>query len=269
MKTVWRGMLSFGMVNIPVALYNATKRMSVSFKQLRSSDYSRINYKKIANDGAEVKAADIVKGYEITPDRFVVVSDYELEAITPKASRVIDITDFVRLEQIDPRHYDNQYYLIPEPGAGKAYALLLAALKQSKAVGIARFVLRSKEYLAAIRPAGKAIALSTMLFQEEIIPVTELEAYLPELQPAPKELAMANMLIESQLTDFNPDKYKNEYLEAVMELINTKAEREAITSKPAAPGENQVIDIMAAIEASLVAIKKDKQPKRNKKKNPA
>lgn len=136
METVWCGMLCFGMVNIPVSLYNATKKKSISFKQLRQSDYNRISYKKTANDGAEVSQAEIAKGYEIAPDRYVVITDAELEAITPKASRVIDIGDFVKLSQIDPRHYDSSYYLAPEPGAGKAYALLLEALKQSDAVGL-------------------------------------------------------------------------------------------------------------------------------------
>lgn len=268
MKTVWRGMISFGMVNIPVSLYNATRKKSISFKQLRQSDYSRISYKKVANDGEEVSQVEIAKGYEIAPDRYVVISDTELEAITPKASRVIDIQDFVKLRQIDPRHYDSSYYLAPEPGAGKAYALLLEALKQSDAVGIARFVLRSKEYLAAIRPVGEALTLSTMLFADEIIPASELAEQLPEVQPSEKELAMAKLLIESQLTEFEPEKYKNEYHAAVMALIDGKAEQEAVISKPAAQGM-PAIDIMAAIEASLAALKKEKTKPKAKKKNPA
>lgn len=132
-------MISFGMVNIPVSLYNATRKKTVSFKQLRKDDYSRISYKKTATDGVEVPQTEIAKGYEIAPDRYVVISEAELEAITPKASRVIDIADFVKLNQIDPRHYDSSYYLAPEPGAGKAYALLLEALKQTESVGVARF----------------------------------------------------------------------------------------------------------------------------------
>lgn len=268
MKTVWRGMISFGMVNIPVSLYNATRKKTVSFKQLRKSDFSRISYKKVGNDDIEVAAAEITKGYEVAPDRYVVVTDAELEAITPKASRVIDIADFVKLSQIDPRHYDSSYYLAPEPGAGKAYALLLEALKQTESVGIARFVLRSKEYLAAIRPVGEALTLSTMLFVDEIVPVAELAEQLPDVQPSEKELAMAKLLIESQLTEFDPEKYKNEYHAAVMALIDGKAEQEAVISKPAAQGM-PAIDIMAAIEASLAAIKKDKIKPKAKKKNPA
>ncbi len=269
MKTVWRGMISFGMVNIPVSLYNATKKKSISFKQLRKSDFSRISYKKVASDGEEVPHAEIAKGFEIAPDRYVVISDTELEAITPKASRVIDIQDFVKLSQIDPRHYDSSYYLAPEPGAGKAYALLLEALKQTDSVGVAKFVLRSKEYLAAIRPAGEALTLSTMLFADEIVPVTELAEQLPDVQPSEKELAMAKLLIESQLTEFEPEKYKNEYLAAVMSLIDSKAEQEAVLSKAAPEGGPQVVDIMAAIEASLAAIKKDKTKAKTKKKKPA
>lgn len=266
MKTVWRGMISFGMVNIPVSLYNATRKKTVSFKQLRQSDYSRINYKKVANDGAEVSQAEIAKGYEIAPDRYVVVTEAEMEAVTPKASRVIDIADFVKLSQIDPRHYDSSYYLAPEPGAGKAYALLLEALKQTDSVGVAKFVLRSKEYLAAIRPVGEALTLSTMLFADEIVPVAELTDLMPDVQPTEKELAMAKLLIESQLTEFEPEKYKNEYHAAVMALIDSKAEQEAIITKPAAQAA-PVIDIMAAIEASLAALKKEKPKTKAKKKN--
>lgn len=156
--------------------------------------------------------------------------------------------------------------MAPEPGAGKAYALLLEALKQTDSVGVAKFVLRSKEYLAAIRPAGEALTLSTMLFADEIVPVAEVAEQLTDVQPSEKELAMAKLLIESQLTEFEPEKYKNEYLAAVMSLIDSKAEQEAVISKAAPEGGPQVVDIMAAIEASLAAIKKDKTKDKTKKK---
>ncbi|SMD07398.1 Ku protein [Sporomusa malonica] len=146
MRPIWKGMLSFGLVNVPVALYNATRKKTISFNQLRKSDYSRIAYKKVGNDGTEVQQQDIIKGYEISPDRHVVISEDELESITPAASRVIEINDFVKLEQIDPRHYDSSYYLVPEPGAQKAYALLLQSMAEANVVGVAKFVLRSKEY---------------------------------------------------------------------------------------------------------------------------
>lgn len=262
MRPIWKGMLSFGLVNVPVALYSATRKKTISFNQLRKSDYSRISYKKVGADGAEVFADNIVKGYQISPDRYVVVTENDLEAITPAASRVIEINDFVKLEQIDPRHYDASYYLVPETGAAKAYALLLQAMAEANVVGIAKFVLRSKEYLAAIRPADGALALSTMLFADEIIPENELKPYLPgEVQLTDKELNMARQLIASLVTDFDPSKYQNEYYKSVMTLIDSKAES-LVSSKSVAPA-GKVIDIMAALEASIKAIKAEK-PKRKR-----
>ncbi|CVK18433.1 Non-homologous end joining protein Ku [Sporomusa sphaeroides DSM 2875] len=257
-------MLSFGLVNVPVALYPATKKKTISFNQLRKSDYSRISYKKVGSDGAEVRQDEIVKGYQISPDRYVVIAKQELDAIAPQASRVISIEDFVKLDQIDPRHYDASYYLVPETGAQKAYALLLQAMGEANVVGIAKFVLRSKEYLAAIRPAEGALTLSTMLFVDEIVPVAALETYLPgSIKLSDKELNMARQLITSLITDFEPGKYENEYHKAVMNLIDSKAKTVIGTKQAEPPGK--VIDIMAALEASIAAIKAQEKPKRKKK----
>ena len=191
------------------------------------------------------------------------IEDQDLEAITPAASRVISIEDFVRLDQIDPRHYDTAYYLVPETGAGKAYALLLQAMGEANVVGIAKFVLRSKEYLAAIRPAEGALTLSTMLFADEIVPTAALAAYLPgDVHLADKELNMARQLINSLVTDFEPDKYQNEYHKSVMSLVDAKAKSAQINATPSEPA-GKVIDIMAALEASIQAINKQK-PKKKK-----
>lgn len=256
-------MLSFGLVNVPVVLYPATKKKTISFNQLRKSDYSRINYKKVGTDGAEVRIDEIVKGYQISPDRYVIIEDNDLNAITPAASRVIEINDFVKLDEIDPRHYDASYYLVPETGAAKAYALLLQAMGEANVVGIAKFVLRSKEYLAAIRPAEGALTLSTMLFADEIVKTSELETYMPtDVKLSDKELNMARQLIASLVTNFEPEKYENEYYKAVTKLIDSKAEA-AIGAKQVEPGK--VIDIMAALEASIKAIKEQEKPKRKKK----
>ncbi|CQR73284.1 non-homologous end joining protein Ku [Sporomusa ovata] len=263
MRPIWKGMLSFGLVNVPVALYNATRKKTISFNQLRKTDYSRISYKKVGNDGQEVQQHEIVKGYEISPDRYVVLDEYELDAITPVASRVIEINDFVRLEQIDPRHYDASYYLVPETGAQKAYALLLQSMAEANVVGVAKFVLRSKEYLAAIRPAEGALTLSTMLFADEIVKPTELETYLPgDVKLTDKELNMARQLINSLVTEFEPEKYENEYYKSVMGLIDSKAET-TVGGKELIGGK--VIDIMAAIEASIAAIKEKEKPKKKRK----
>ncbi len=265
MKPIWKGMLSFGLVNVPVALYSATKKKTISFNQLRKSDYSRINYKKVGADGAEVQQQDIVKGYQISPDRYVIIDEKDMDAITPVASRVIEINDFVKLDQIDPRHYDTAYYLVPETGAQKAYALLLQAMGESNVVGIAKFVLRSKEYLAAIRPAEGALTLSTMLFADEIVQPAELETSLPgDVTLTDKELNMARQLIASLVTEFNPAQYENEYHKAVMQLIDRKAESAQIGAKQTEP-VGKVIDIMAALEASIKAIDGQKKPKTKRK----
>lgn len=258
-------MLSFGLINVPVSLYSATKKKTISFNQLRRSDYSRIRYKKVANDGQEVPQSEIVKGYEISPDRYAVITDNELAAIAPEASRVIEISDFVRLEQIDPRHYDASYYLVPEKGMAKAYALLLQAMTDSNVVGVAKFVLRSKEYLAAIRPADGALTLSTMLFADEIVKADSLAEHLPKnIDLSAKEVDMARKLIASLVTDFAPDKYKNDYHAQVLQLIDQKAKKAVQPAAVVGDNSNTVIDLMAALEASMAALAAPKKKPRKK-----
>ncbi|AJQ27561.1 Ku protein [Pelosinus fermentans] len=218
MRPVWKGMLSFGLVNVPVSLTKATRSKTISFNQLRKSDFSRIQYKKVASDGAEVPASEIVKGYKLSEDRYVIISDSDLEAISPKASRIIEISDFVKLDEIDNRYYDSSYYLVPDQGAGKAYALLLQGMTEANVVGIAKFVLRNKEYLAAIRPTDNVITLSTMLFADEIVQTKEIENDLPSnVELSDKEMNMAKTLINSLITKFEPEKYTNEYHKQVMQ----------------------------------------------------
>ena len=265
-RPMWSGSISFGLVNIPVKLYNAVKKKSIHFNQLRKSDGCRIRLKKVCpSDGAEVPAENIVKGYEVSPDQYVVVTSEELEAIQPKNARAIAIEDFVKLDQIDPLFYDSCYYLTPDKGAGKAYSLLLAAMQKTSKVAIARVVMRNKEYLTAIRPLGKALALSTMHFADEVIAadqVDELPTDIPE--PDKKELAMAEQLIESLSTDFEPAKYHDQYHEQVMTMLEKKAEGQTIISKPEIKEGGKVIDLMAALEASISAIKTKSDTKPSK-----
>lgn len=173
---------------------------------------------------------------------------------------------FVKADQIDPRHYDAAYYLAPETGMGKAYSLLLEAMKQKNVVGIAKFVLRSREYLAAIRPVGNAMMLSTMLFADEIVDVRELDSILPDrVELTDKELKMASQLVESLIVEFDPDKYENQYHKQVMELVESKAEVSQIVKEPVNTN-GMVVDLMAALQASMAAIKdKDEKPKKRKK----
>src|SRR5919106_7087656 len=164
-RSIWSGAISFGLVNVPVKLYSAVSRKSVRFHQLHDKDGVRIQQKRVCPaDGEEVPYDNIVKGYEISPDHYVIVEPEELEALDPKKTRTIDIQEFVDLEDIDPIYYDHSYYLAPDTGAGKAYNLLLTAMRESDKVAIARVVIRQKEYLAAVRPTGNAMTMSTMIF---------------------------------------------------------------------------------------------------------
>jgi len=267
-RPIWSGAISFGLVNIPIKLYNAVRRKAIRFNQLRASDGCRIRLKRVCEtDGQAVADDEIIKGYQISPDRYVVVTPEELAALNPKANRSIDIDDFVQLNEIDPLFFEQSYYLIPDKGAAKAYGLLLAALQESGKVAIARMVLRNKQYLCAIRPAGKVLSLTTMLFADEIVSLEEIEGLPEPVQPEKRELTVALQLIESLSAKFDPNKYRDEYYEQVMQLIERKAAGQEVIAQPAAADTGKVVDLMSALEASLAAIKKKQQPaKRQRKK---
>jgi DNA end-binding protein Ku len=259
---MWSGAISFGLVNVPVKLYSAVSRKTVRFHQLNGKTGTRIAQKRVdASTGEEVPYEDIVKGYELTKERYVVITPDELETLDPEKSRTIDIEDFVDLADIDPVYYDHPYYLVPDKGATKAYGLLLNAMEESGKVAVARVVLRSKEHLVAIRPApGNVLTMETMLFADEVVPPEELDE-LPEakdLKASERELTMAQQLIDSLSSDFEPEKYRDEYREKVLELIERKAAGEEIAVQPEAPEPKKVPDLMAALEASLAAVKGDR-----------
>jgi DNA end-binding protein Ku len=258
---MWSGAISFGLVNVPVKLYSAVSRKTVRFHQLNGKTGHRIAQKRVdSSTNDEVAFEDIVKGYELTKERYVVITPDELESLDPEKSRTIDIEDFVDLNEIDPVFYDHPYYLVPEKGASKAYGLLLGAMRESEKVAIARVVLRSKEQLVAIRPApGNVLMMETMIFADEVIPPTEIDD-LPDakdLKASERELKMAQQLIDSLSSDFEPEKYRDEYREKVLELIERKASGEEIAVQPEAPEPKKVPDLMAALEASLAAVKGD------------
>jgi DNA end-binding protein Ku len=264
---MWSGAISFGLVNVPIKLYSAVSKKTVRFHQLNGETGSRIQQKRVdATTGEEVAYESLVKGYELTKDRYVIINPDELEALDPEKSRTIDIEDFVDLSDIDPIYYDHPYYLVPDKGAAKAYGLLLNAMKESGRVAIARVVLRSKEQLVAIRPArdGDVLMMETMIFADEVVPKEDLDG-LPEaeeLQVSDREVKMAQQLIESLATDFEPERYRDEYREKVLELIEAKASGEEIAIAPEAPAPAKVPDLMAALEASLAAVSSDEKPKR-------
>jgi DNA end-binding protein Ku len=258
---MWSGAISFGLVNVPVKLYSAVSRKTVRFHQLNGKTGHRIAQKRVDSvSGDEVNYEDIVKGYELTKERYVVITPDELETLDPEKSRTIDIEDFVDLADIDPVYYDHPYYLVPDKGATKAYGLLLNAMEESGKVAVARVVLRSKEHLVAIRPApGNVLTMETMLFADEVVAPEELDD-LPEgkdLKASERELTMAQQLIDSLSSDFAPEKYRDEYRDKVLELIERKASGEEIAVQPEAPEPKKVPDLMAALEASLAAVKSD------------
>jgi DNA end-binding protein Ku len=257
-RSMWSGAISFGLVNVPVKLFSAVSRKTVRFHQLNGVTGNRIQQKRVDPEtGEEVPYEQIVKGYELTRDRYVLINPDELDALDPEKTRTIDIEDFVDLVDIDPVYYDHPYYLVPDTGATKAYGLLLSAMKESGKVAIARVVLRSKEQLVAIRPAGDVLMMETMIFADEVVPPEELDG-LPEaqeLKASERELRMAQQLIDSLSSEFDPSRYRDEYREKVLELIERKAQGEEIVVQPEAPQPAKVPDLMAALEASLAAVK--------------
>src|SRR5437763_11924510 len=257
-RSIWTGAISFGLVNVPVKLYSAVSKKSVRFHQLHESDGVRIQQKRVCPaDDEEVPWEDIVKGYEISPDRYVVITTEELEAIDPKKTKTIDIEEFVDLEDIDPLYYDHPYYLLPGQGAAKPYKLLADAMRDANKVAIARVVIRTKEQLVAIRPLGEVLAMATMNFADEVVdPDSFDEAPGDDIDTTKRELEMARQLIENLTAEFEPGKYHDEYREAVLGMIERKAEGEEIVLQPAEEPE-KVPDLMAALEASLAAAKED------------
>jgi DNA end-binding protein Ku len=257
-RAIWSGAISFGLVNVPVKLYSATSPKTVRFHQLSSKTGARIKQKRVdSSTGDEVAFEDIVKGYELSPDRYVVIEPAELDALDPKATRTIDIEDFVDLVDIDPIYFENSYYLAPTPGGAKAYALLLDAMRDAGKVGIGRFVLRSKESLCALRPTGDVLTLSTMLFGDEVISPDKLDELdgIGEAKASDRELTMAKQLIDSLSTDFDPGRYHDDYRERVLDLIERKASGEEIAVAPEAEEAAEAPDLMAALEASLAAVR--------------
>jgi DNA end-binding protein Ku len=265
-RAIWSGAISFGLVNVPVKLYSATSPKTVRFHQLSGKTGARIRQKRVdPTTDEEVAYEDIVKGYEITPEHYVLISNEELEALDPKATRTIDIEEFVDLADIDPIYYDHSYYLAPAAGGAKAYRLLVDAMRESGKVGIGRVVLRSKQQLCALRPTGEALTLSTMLFGDEVLSpdrLDELES-VNEAEASERELTMAQQLIDSLSSDFEPDKYHDEYRERVLDLIERKAAGEEIAIQPQAEEPAAAPDLMAALEASLAAVgeESDSKPK--------
>lgn len=251
-RATWSGSVSFGLVNVPVKLYTTVRERRVRFHQLERETGSRIRYRKVSEQsGEEVPPEDIVKGYEISPGEYVPVSQEELDAAAPEATRAVEIEDFVDLSDIDPAYFDRTYFLEPDgQGAGKPYSLLLQVMQRTGRVAIGRFVMRSRQHLAALRPVDGALALETMHFPDEMLDTGELN--LPaEADLSDRELAAAEQLVESLTTEWEPERYQDTHRERVMEIIERKAEGREVLAEPVAEERGEVVDLMSALEASL------------------
>jgi DNA end-binding protein Ku len=258
-RSIWSGSISFGLVNVPVKLYTAVARKTVHFHQLHDADGSRIQQKRFcAADGEEVPYENIVKGYEVSPGRYVVVDPAELESLDPKKSRLIEIEQFVDAAQIDPILYDQPYYLAPAAGAAKAYALMLAAMRDAGRVAIARVVLRQKEHLVALRATDDVLIMATLVFADEVVSPSTLEELgeAAEVQVADRELKVARQLIEMLSGPFVAADYRDDYREAVLALIERKIAGEQIAVAPQTPPPAAAPDLMAALQASVEAVGK-------------
>jgi len=258
-RPIWSGSVSFGLVNIPVKLFSAVSRKTVRFNQIEAATGARIKQKRVsAATGEEVDYSDIVKGFELPSGEYVMISPEELDALDPAAAKTIDLQEFVDLVDIDPVFYDSAYFLAPTPEAVKPYKLLVTAMEESGKVGIAKFVMRSKQYLAAIRPADGKMLLSTMVYADELVSAdsVELLADLDEVEVTDAEVQMARQLISSLEADFAPEKFEDSYRLSVLDLIDRKAAGEE-TVVAAAPDEEigSVVDLMAALEASVAEAK--------------
>ena len=254
-RAIWSGSISFGLVNIPIKLYNAVSRKNVSFHQVDARTNSRVKMKRVSSlDEQEVPYEQIVKGYELSPDRYVIIDPAELESLDPEASRTVDIEEFVDLADIDPVFFDAPYSVAPVKAAEKPYALLARAMEEEGKVAIARYVMRTKQYLAALRPKDGRLIMSTMIYADEVSPpeeIAELSA-LDGIDVSERELTMAKQLIESLSAAFEPIKFRDEHRDRVLELIERKAAGdETVVEAPAAPDESKVVDLMAALAASV------------------
>jgi DNA end-binding protein Ku len=259
-RSIWTGAISFGLVTVPVKMYSAVSRKSVRFHQLNKETGVRIQQKRVdPTTGDEVRYEDIVKGYELTPDQYVIIEPGELDALDPKKTKSIEIEDFVALDEIDPIYFDHPYYLAPGPGGSKPYRLLLEAMRETGRVAIANVVIRSKQQLVAVRPMGEnVLAMSTMVYPDEVVDASSIDELgaVEDVEVNDRELAIAKQLVDSLAGTFDADKYRDTYREEVLALVERKAEGKEIAVQPAADEDDaEVPDLMSALKASLDAVK--------------
>lgn len=254
MKTLWKGALNFGLVNVPVKMYAATEKKAVKFKYLHDKCHAPVEYKRICSAcKKEISWEEIIKGYEYEPGRYVEIDEKELESIPDEKSKTIDILDFVDLEEIDPVYYEKTYYLSPQETGERAYLLLRKTLKHNNKVAICKVVIRSKKSLACVRVYNDVLTLETMYFPDEVRDVTETISGNLNEQVQDKEFEMANKLVANLTSEFDPKKYKDDYREALLKIIRAKIEGKEIKT-PKLEKEDKVVDLMEALKESVKMI---------------
>jgi len=251
-RTLWKGAVSFGLVNIPIKMYVATERKDIKFNYLHKECMSPIQYRKYCpNCNREIASEEIVRGYEYQKGNFVVINEEDLERIPLESTKTIDILDFVDLAQVDPIYFDKTYYLEPSQGGEKAYTLLIEAMTQTSKVAIAKVIIRSKQTLAALRVKDQVLLMETIFWPDEIRSPSALDLGVDRVKLHDNEIKMAVSLIENLSTDFEPTKYQDEHRQALWELIESKiVGKEVVAAAPAADRGN-VVDLMEALKASV------------------
>ena len=256
MRSIWKGSISFGLVNIPIALFPATKEEDLKFHMLRKSDLSPINFKRVAQaDGKTVEWSEIVKGYEYEKGKFVILQEEDFKRVDVEATHSIDIVDFVELDEINPMHFSKPYYIEPGRGADRAYSLLRSVLVDTGKVGIAKVVIRTKQHLAAVKPNGKLLVLELMHFDKEIAPASGITAP-SDVEQGKKELEMAKALVNSMTHPWNAKEYEDEYTAKLLEVIDEKIasggkEVPVKTKGAAAKAPSNVIDLVSILQESI------------------
>jgi len=252
-SAIWTGAISFGLVQVPVKLVGATKSKDVSFNQLEKGTGARIRYRKVSDKtGDDVTSDNIERGFEVSKGKYVIVEQSEIDTLRPKAGHEIDIEEFVDLDEIDPLYFEQPYYLVPDARGVKPYKLLVEAMKELNKVAIGRIIVRSKERLVAIRTVDDMLCIETMRYADEVVSRDNLVPDDGDVDLTDRELAMARQLVESLASDrFEPEKYHDQYREQVLDLINRKAAGESIVAEPVTEPPAKVLDLVAALEASL------------------
>mgnify|MGYP004701642831 CR=1 FL=1 len=256
MRTIWKGAISFGLVSIPVKLFPATEQKDVKFRYLHKTCQAPLQYQRVCTScGQEVSQEEIVRGYEYETGRYVIINEEDLEKIPDERTRTIDIVDFVSLNEIDPIYFDKTYYLAPGEAGEKAYSLLCQAMAETGKIAVGKVVIRNKESLAVLRGYKNLLVMETVLYPDEIRDTALLPGFAREVKLNDSEIKMARELIENLATDFNPEKYNDEYRKKLLELIHAKIEGEQIAI-PETVAKGKVVDLMEALKASVEIAKK-------------